>query len=86
MQDGATSHTANLVKPFLIQTFGEDRIVVGAAVPHGLLPVSRFNTGRLLVVGIFEISRVSIGPSSLSELKDAIRRGSILRTSGHVEL
>ncbi|GFU19964.1 hypothetical protein TNCV_714811 [Trichonephila clavipes] len=35
--------------------------------------VSRFNTGRLLVVGIFEISRVS-DPSSLSELKDAIRR------------
>ncbi|GFW76297.1 uncharacterized protein TNCV_1580761 [Trichonephila clavipes] len=27
MQDGATSHTANPVKPFLIQTFGEDRIV-----------------------------------------------------------
>ncbi|GFX76827.1 hypothetical protein TNCV_1952681 [Trichonephila clavipes] len=36
--------------------------------------VSRFNTGRLLVVGIFEISLVSTGPSSLSELKDAIRR------------
>ncbi|GFT10358.1 DUF4817 domain-containing protein [Trichonephila clavipes] len=27
MQDGAISHTANLVKAFLIQTFGEDRIV-----------------------------------------------------------
>ncbi|GFU74329.1 DUF4817 domain-containing protein [Trichonephila clavipes] len=27
MQDGATSHTANTVKAFLIQTFGEDRIV-----------------------------------------------------------
>ncbi|GFV54464.1 DUF4817 domain-containing protein [Trichonephila clavipes] len=27
MQDGATSHTANPVKTFLIQTFGEDRIV-----------------------------------------------------------
>ncbi|GFU68758.1 DUF4817 domain-containing protein [Trichonephila clavipes] len=27
MQDGATSHTANPVKAFLIQTFGEDRIV-----------------------------------------------------------
>ncbi|GFV23537.1 uncharacterized protein TNCV_3954171 [Trichonephila clavipes] len=27
MQDGATSHTANPVKEFLIQTFGEDRIV-----------------------------------------------------------
>ncbi|GFV24311.1 hypothetical protein TNCV_423011 [Trichonephila clavipes] len=41
--------------------------------------VSRFNTGRLLVVGIFEISRVSIRSiypylSILSELKDAIRR------------
>ncbi|GFT82867.1 DUF4817 domain-containing protein [Trichonephila clavipes] len=27
MQDGATSHTANPVKAFLIQTFREDRIV-----------------------------------------------------------
>ncbi|GFS66383.1 uncharacterized protein TNCV_3856531 [Trichonephila clavipes] len=27
MQDGATSHTANPVKTFLIQTLGEDRIV-----------------------------------------------------------
>ncbi|GFW30038.1 hypothetical protein TNCV_1593561 [Trichonephila clavipes] len=36
--------------------------------------VSRFNTGRLLVVGIFEISRNLSGLSSLSELKDAIRR------------
>ncbi|GFW22928.1 hypothetical protein TNCV_3647051 [Trichonephila clavipes] len=27
MQDGATSHTANPVKAFLIQTFGEDIIV-----------------------------------------------------------
>ncbi|GFW19759.1 DUF4817 domain-containing protein [Trichonephila clavipes] len=27
MQDGAISHTANPVKAFLIQTFGEDRIV-----------------------------------------------------------
>ncbi|GFV18926.1 uncharacterized protein TNCV_4758111 [Trichonephila clavipes] len=27
MQDGATCHTANPVKAFLIQTFGEDRIV-----------------------------------------------------------
>ncbi|GFU72266.1 uncharacterized protein TNCV_194391 [Trichonephila clavipes] len=27
MQDGATSHTANPVKAFLIETFGEDRIV-----------------------------------------------------------
>ncbi|GFV25714.1 uncharacterized protein TNCV_3112101 [Trichonephila clavipes] len=50
MQDGATSHTANPVKAFLIQTFGEDRI--------GYLK-----------------SRVYLsGPSSLSELKDAIRR------------
>ncbi|GFX59364.1 DUF4817 domain-containing protein [Trichonephila clavipes] len=28
MQDGVTSHTANPVKAFLIQTFGEDRIVI----------------------------------------------------------
>ncbi|GFX52948.1 hypothetical protein TNCV_3228161 [Trichonephila clavipes] len=36
--------------------------------------VSRFNTSRLLVVGIFEISRILSGLSSLPELKDAIRR------------
>ncbi|GFU97347.1 DUF4817 domain-containing protein [Trichonephila clavipes] len=33
MQDGATSHTANPVKTFLIQTFGEG----GTAGTHGLL-------------------------------------------------
>ncbi|GFS81594.1 DUF4817 domain-containing protein [Trichonephila clavipes] len=37
MQDGATSPTANPVNAFLIQTFGEDRIVSGAAGTHGLL-------------------------------------------------
>ncbi|GFT64510.1 DUF4817 domain-containing protein [Trichonephila clavipes] len=37
MQDGATSHTANPVKAFLIQTFGEDRIVSRRWNTHGLL-------------------------------------------------
>ncbi|GFX17921.1 hypothetical protein TNCV_2293691 [Trichonephila clavipes] len=36
--------------------------------------VSRFNTGRLLIVGYLK-SRVYLsGPSSLSELKDAVHR------------
>ncbi|GFU74896.1 hypothetical protein TNCV_2488431 [Trichonephila clavipes] len=34
MQDGATSHTANPVKTFLIQTFGEDRIVSRRCSTH----------------------------------------------------
>ncbi|GFW12266.1 uncharacterized protein TNCV_2489101 [Trichonephila clavipes] len=37
MQDGATSHTANPVKAFLIQTFGKDRIVSRRCNAHGLL-------------------------------------------------
>ncbi|GFW99021.1 hypothetical protein TNCV_1782401 [Trichonephila clavipes] len=41
------------------QTFGEDRIV-SRRCRYPWPPVSRFNTDRLLVVGIFEISRVSI--------------------------
>ncbi|GFV10652.1 hypothetical protein TNCV_3514901, partial [Trichonephila clavipes] len=63
------------VRHSLIQTFGEDRIV-SSDQTHGS-SVSRFNTGRLLVVGIFEMSRVSISLSSLLELKDAIRKRSI---------
>ncbi|GFX67522.1 uncharacterized protein TNCV_3932641 [Trichonephila clavipes] len=70
MQDGATSHTANPVKAFLIQTFGEDRIVSRRCRYPWPPRFPDLYTGRLLVVGIFEISR----PSSLSELKDAIRR------------
>ncbi|GFU56634.1 hypothetical protein TNCV_3930311 [Trichonephila clavipes] len=48
--------------------------------------VSRFNTGRLLVVGIFEISRVSIRSikSVGTERCDPLR--SILHTSGRVAL
>ncbi|GFX81895.1 hypothetical protein TNCV_2570951 [Trichonephila clavipes] len=36
--------------------------------------VSRFNTGRLLVVEYLKSHVYLSGPSSLSELKDAIRR------------
>ncbi|GFU28686.1 hypothetical protein TNCV_468751 [Trichonephila clavipes] len=48
--------------------------------------VSRFNTGKLLVVGIFEISRLSIRSlkSVGTERCDPLR--SILHTSGHVAL
>ncbi|GFW01670.1 hypothetical protein TNCV_4085851 [Trichonephila clavipes] len=47
--------------------------------------VSRFNTDRLLVVGIFEISRDLSCPSSLPELKGRCAE-SILHTSGRVAL
>ncbi|GFX45012.1 uncharacterized protein TNCV_3430611 [Trichonephila clavipes] len=74
MQDGTTSHTANPVKTFLIQTFGEDRIVSRRCrypwSPRSpdLIPADFWLWGYL-------IYRVYLsGPSSLSELKDAIRR------------
>ncbi|GFX50012.1 DUF4817 domain-containing protein [Trichonephila clavipes] len=74
MQDGATSHTANPVKTFLIQTFGEDRIVSRRCMypwpPRSpdLTPADFWLWGYLK-------SRVYLsGPSSLPELKDAIRR------------
>ncbi|GFU74435.1 uncharacterized protein TNCV_2792181 [Trichonephila clavipes] len=74
MQDGATSHTANPVKAFLIQTFGEDKIVSRHCrypLPSrslDLTPADFWLWGYLK-------SRVHLsGPSSLSELKDAIRR------------
>ncbi|GFS48385.1 uncharacterized protein TNCV_2297301 [Trichonephila clavipes] len=74
MQDEATSHTANPVKAFLIQTFVEDRIVSRRCrypwPPRSpdLAPADFWLWGYLK-------SRVYLsGPSSLSELKDAIRR------------
>ncbi|GFX09840.1 DUF4817 domain-containing protein [Trichonephila clavipes] len=71
MQDGATSHTANPVKTFLIQTFGEDRIVSRRCRypwPPDLTPADFWLWGYLK-------SRMYLsGPSSLPELKDAIRR------------
>ncbi|GFT64292.1 hypothetical protein TNCV_3438371 [Trichonephila clavipes] len=54
MQDGATSHTAHPVKAFLIQKFEKTESLADAAGTHRS-SVSRFNTGRDLVVGIFEI-------------------------------
>ncbi|GFV41133.1 DUF4817 domain-containing protein [Trichonephila clavipes] len=72
MQDGATSHTANPVKAFLIQT--ENRIVSRCCrypwPPRSpdLTPVDFWLWGYLK-------SRVYLsGPPSLSELKDVIRR------------
>ncbi|GFV59634.1 uncharacterized protein TNCV_1907061 [Trichonephila clavipes] len=74
MQEGATSHIANPVKAFLIQTFGEDRIVSRRCrcpwSPRSpdLTPADFWLWGYLN-------SRVCLsGPSSLSALKDAIRR------------
>ncbi|GFU69360.1 uncharacterized protein TNCV_3210241 [Trichonephila clavipes] len=74
MQDGATSHTANPVNAFLTHMFGEDRIVSRCCrypwPPRfpDLTPADFWLWGYLK-------SRVYLsGPSSLSELKDAIRR------------
>ncbi|GFW21115.1 uncharacterized protein TNCV_2703531 [Trichonephila clavipes] len=74
MQDGATSHTANPVKAFLIQTFGEDRIV-SRRCRYPWPPRSPDLTPSDFWLWGYLKSRVYLsGPSSLSELKDAIRR------------
>ncbi|GFW72644.1 uncharacterized protein TNCV_3798721 [Trichonephila clavipes] len=74
MQDGATSHTAKLVKAFLIQTFGEDRIV-SRRCRYPWPPRSPDLTPADFWLWGYLKSRVYLsGPSSLSELKDAIRR------------
>ncbi|GFY26283.1 DUF4817 domain-containing protein [Trichonephila clavipes] len=74
MQDGATSHTANLVKAFLIQTFGEDRII-SRHCRYPWPPRSPDLTPADFWLWGYLKSRVYLsGPSSLSELKDAIRR------------
>ncbi|GFY10401.1 DUF4817 domain-containing protein [Trichonephila clavipes] len=74
MQDGVTSHTANPVKTFLIQTFGEDRIV-SRRCRYPWPPRSPDLTPADFWLWGYLKSRVYLsGPSSLSELKDAIRR------------
>ncbi|GFW48981.1 DUF4817 domain-containing protein [Trichonephila clavipes] len=74
MQDGATSHTANPVKAFLIQTFGEDRIV-SRHCRYPWPPRSPDLTPADFWLWGYLKSRVYLsGPSSLSKLKDAIHR------------
>ncbi|GFV80905.1 DUF4817 domain-containing protein [Trichonephila clavipes] len=74
MQDGATSHTANPVKTFLIQTFGEDRIV-SKRCRYPWPPRSPDLTPADFWLWGYLKSRVYLsGPSRLPELKDAIRR------------
>ncbi|GFX75323.1 uncharacterized protein TNCV_3043451 [Trichonephila clavipes] len=74
MQDGATSHTANPIKAFLIQTFGEDRIV-SRHCRYPWPPRSPDLTPADFWLWGYLKSRVYLsGPSSLSELKDAIHR------------
>ncbi|GFY09835.1 uncharacterized protein TNCV_3697971 [Trichonephila clavipes] len=74
MQEGATSHIANPVKAFLIQTFGEDRIV-SRRCRYPWPPQSPDLTQADFWLWGYLKSRVYLsGPSSLSELKDAIRR------------
>ncbi|GFV56863.1 uncharacterized protein TNCV_146151 [Trichonephila clavipes] len=69
MQDRATSHTANPVKAFLIQTFGKTVASRRCRYPWpprspDLAPADGYLKSRVYLSG----------PSSLSELKDAIRR------------
>ncbi|GFS78702.1 uncharacterized protein TNCV_3148761 [Trichonephila clavipes] len=74
MQDGATSHTANPVKTFLIQTFGEDRIV-SRRCRYPSPPRSPDLTPADFWLWGYLKSRVYLsGPSSLPEPKDAIHR------------
>ncbi|GFT57783.1 uncharacterized protein TNCV_4865371 [Trichonephila clavipes] len=74
MQDGATIHTANPVNAFLIQTFGEDRIV-SRRCRYPWPSRSPDLTPEDFWLWVYLKSRVNLsGPSSLSELKDAIRR------------
>ncbi|GFV13800.1 DUF4817 domain-containing protein [Trichonephila clavipes] len=74
MQDRATSRTANPVKAFLIQTFGEDRIV-SRRCRYPWPPRSPDLTPADFGLWGYLKSRVYLSsPSSLSELKDAIRR------------
>ncbi|GFW76868.1 DUF4817 domain-containing protein [Trichonephila clavipes] len=74
MQDGGTSHTANQVKAFLIQTFGEDRFV-SRRCRYPWPPRSPDLKPADFWLWEYLKSRVYLsGPSSLSELKDAIRR------------
>ncbi|GFT52787.1 uncharacterized protein TNCV_206241 [Trichonephila clavipes] len=74
MQDGATSHTANPVKAFLIQTFGEDRMV-SRLCRYPWPPRSPDLTPADFWLWAYLKSRVYLSvPSNLSELKDAIRR------------
>ncbi|GFX53207.1 hypothetical protein TNCV_362021 [Trichonephila clavipes] len=51
IQDGATSHTANTVKEFLIQTFEEENHLQTLQVSMAS-SVYRSHTSRLLAVGI----------------------------------
>ncbi|GFY05616.1 uncharacterized protein TNCV_4402831 [Trichonephila clavipes] len=72
--DGATSHTANPVKAFLIQTFGDNRIV-SRRCSYPWPPRSPYLTATdFWLWGYFKSREYLSGPSSLSELKDAIRR------------
>ncbi|GFT78570.1 uncharacterized protein TNCV_4491551 [Trichonephila clavipes] len=74
MQDGATSHTANPVKAFLIQTFGEDRIV-SRHCRYPWPPRSPDLTpADFWLWGYLKSCVYLSGPLSLSELQDAIHR------------
>ncbi|GFU22281.1 uncharacterized protein TNCV_4856221 [Trichonephila clavipes] len=65
--------TANRLKAFLIQTFGKTESLAGAAGTHGLLGLS-LTLADFWLWGYLKSHVYLSGPSSLSELKDAIRR------------
>ncbi|GFY13718.1 uncharacterized protein TNCV_4960881 [Trichonephila clavipes] len=74
MQDGAISHTANPVRAFLIQTFGEVRIVSRRCRYPWLPRSSDLTPADFWLWGYLKYRVYLSGPSSLLELKDAIRR------------
>ncbi|GFW83241.1 uncharacterized protein TNCV_2508811 [Trichonephila clavipes] len=86
MQDGATSYTANPVKAFLIQTFGEDRIV-SRRCRYPWPPRSPDLTPADFWLWGYLKSRVYLsGPIKSVGTERCDPQRSILHTSGHVAL
>lgn len=74
MQDGATSHTAIRVKEFLIQTFGEERIISRRCKFPWPSRSPDLTPADFWLWGYLKSRVYRSRPSNLSELKDAIRR------------
>ncbi|GFT40397.1 uncharacterized protein NPIL_696081 [Nephila pilipes] len=74
MQNGATGHTTNLVKEFLIQTF-EEEIIIRKRCKFPWPPRSPVLTpADFWLWGYLKSLVYRFRTSSLSELEDAIRR------------
>lgn len=73
-QDGATSHTAISIKEFLIQTFGEERIISRRCKFPWPPRSSDLTPADFWLWGYSKSWVYQSRPSNLSELKDAVRR------------